>query len=75
MNITPQEARTMLAWQQVYSGELGTDAEDIVLIKKLIECFKDCQELYNEDDNITYHQMYKQHKNYTFAEYYNETEQ
>lgn len=70
MNITAQKARAMLAWQQVYSGELGTDDEDILLIKELVECFKDCQELYHEDDVITYHQMYEQHRNYTFVEYY-----
>lgn len=74
MNITPQEAKRLLQWQQVYSGELGTTTEDILLIKKLVECFKDCQELYNEDDTITFHQMYNQFKNHIFAEYYNEAD-
>lgn len=71
MNITPRQAKRLLQWQRVYSGELGTDDEDIILSKELIECFKDCQELYNEDDDITFHQMYKQFKNYScYSEYY-----
>lgn len=70
MNITPQEAKKLLQWQRVYSGELGTDDDDIPLIKKLIECFKDCQEPYNKRDVITYHQMYEQFKNYNYSECY-----
>jgi len=71
MNITPQDVKRLLQWQRVYSGELGTETEDKQLIKKLLECFKDCQELYNKnDDRITYHQMYEQFKNYNYSECY-----
>lgn len=73
MNITAQQARMLLGWQSVCSGELGyslDDKEYVQLVRSLVECLKDCQDLVHEDNVITYHQMYGHFKEHIYNEYY-----
>lgn len=73
MNITAQQAYMLLGWQRVCSGELGHGYDDkdyVLLVRSLVECLKDCQDLVHENDVITYHDMYEHFKNHIFLEYY-----
>ena len=69
MNLSAQEAFRILEWQRVYNNELGTSDEDKDIIMSLIECLKDCNIPFGDND-YTYHHMYEHLKNHTFPEYY-----
>lgn len=60
MNITAQQALKMIRWYDVYSSELR-DYSDNDLIEDLYFSLKDNYELVYEDDNITCHDVYKNH--------------
>ena len=71
MNITAQQAWMILGWQRVCSGELGhgyDDKEYVQLVRLLLECLKDCQDVVNEDGH-TYHQLYEHFKEHFYNDY------
>jgi len=71
MNITAQQAWMILGWQRVCSGELGhgyDDKEYVQLVRLLLECLKDCQDIVNED-GYTYHQLYEHFKEHIYNDY------
>ena len=71
MNITAQQAWMILGWQRVCSGELGhgyDDKEYVQLVRLLLECLKDCQDIVDENGH-TYHQLYEHFKEHIYNDY------
>jgi hypothetical protein len=60
MNITAQQALTMIRWYDVYSSEFR-DYSDNELVDQLYRCFKGNYDLVREDDTIRYHDIFKHH--------------
>jgi hypothetical protein len=74
MNITPQDAFRMIAWWTHYYNDLHTEGinnEDKLLLRSLIECLKDCHDIWHvnadfPEDSITYHQTYQDFSRYDY---------
>jgi hypothetical protein len=74
MNITAQQAFRMIAWWTHYYNDSHTEGinnEDKLLLRSLIECLEDCDDVWYvntaiPEDSITYHHTYQDFRRYQY---------